>query len=150
MFDMDSAERTARFTPRGKLIRTDIWKKGEYVDLWSVAHTLSGVALGFYPRYFHLGIVAALAAAFVLLVMYELFEVVVQIQETLANHTTDVLFGLIGFTSAYFFALRQGGTGILACGIATAVAIAVSAIGWSYSYKAYAIEKKFRAECGRA
>ena len=136
-----------RFTPEGKVERTDIWKKGDYVDLWSIAHTLSGIALGFYPRYFGLSFFAAFAIVFALLILYELFEVVVHIYETFINHTTDVLFGLLGFIPAYFFDQHLGSEAALIwCGIATVVAIIASTIGWSYSYKAYKIEKKFSAQ----
>ncbi len=146
MVDMDTKE-SPRFTSEGKLIRTDIWRKGEYIDLWSVAHMISGTALGFYPRYLHLDIFAAFAIVFALLVAYEVFELVVRIKETFWNHTTDVLFGLVGFTPAYFFSSQLvGTTSLVACGIATIVALAASGIGWSYSYKTFKLEKKFSAQ----
>ena len=148
---VEHARVRTRFTGEGRFIRTDTWKKeGKYVDLWSAVHVLSGIAIGFYPRYFHFGIFAAFVVVFLLLVMYEMFEVIVKIEEFPTNRVTDVLFGLLGFTPAYFFDMHLGGsTSILVCGIATTIAILVSTVGWVSSYKATVLEQKLRTQFER-
>lgn len=136
------------FTREGRFVRTDAWKKeGKYVDLWSAVHVLSGLAMGFYPRYFGFSMLATFVIVFLLLVMYEMFEVIVKIEEFPTNRVTDVLFGLLGFTPIYFLDQHVGSTtSIFLLCIATTLAVLVSVIGWTYSYKAFTLESTLRAE----
>ncbi|MBI5457925.1 hypothetical protein HY971_04345 [Candidatus Kaiserbacteria bacterium] len=149
---MDTIERleNARkyFTRDGRFIRTDAWKKeGRYVDLWSVVHVLSGIALAFYPRYFGFSVLATFIIVTLLFIMYEMFEVIVKIEEYPTNRVTDVLFGLVGFAPVYFVDQYLGSTtSIFLCGIATTIVTVVSIVGWSSSYKASVLEEKMRAE----
>lgn len=143
-----SEDTKKHFTREGRFIRTDAWKKeGRYIDLWSVVHVLSGIALGFYPRYFGFSILATFVIVTLILIMYEMFEVIVKIEEYPTNRVTDVLFGLVGFAPVYFADQYLGSTAsIFLCGIATTIVTVVSIIGWASSYKASVLEGTMRAK----
>jgi uncharacterized membrane protein len=141
----------SRFTEDGKFIRTDAWRKeGKWVDLWSALHVLSGVAIGFYPRYFGFSMIATFVIVLLLLVMYEMFEVIVKIEEYPSNRFTDVLFGMLGFAPAYFFDRTLDPTAsVITCVVVTTAAVIVAIIAWTSSYKAFELEKKMRVEYER-
>ena len=137
-----------RLSHDGKFTRMDVWRKeGKYVDLWSALHVLSGVMLGFLPRYFGFGMVATFLIVFLLLIIYEMFEVIVKIEEFPTNRVTDVLFGMLGFTPAYLFdQTLPGSTSLVYATIVTTADILVSIVAWTSSYKAFALEEKLRLE----
>jgi hypothetical protein len=126
----------------------DIWRKeGKYVDLWSALHVLSGAMLGFFPRYFGFGMMATFFIVFLLLVMYEMFEVIVKIEEFPTNRVTDVVFGMVGFTPVYLFdQTLPGSTSMILAVMVTTADVLVSIVAWTSSYKAFALEEKLRNE----
>lgn len=131
----------------GKLIRTDIWREGEYLDLWSVPHFLSGMAVGFGLYFLGFETVAAFVIAFLLLVAYEMFEVIAEIEEGRINRILDVVVGMTSFTPTFLLlpSLPQG------YAIATFVVVLVgdcvlSFFGWRASHKAAILEQKLKAE----
>ncbi len=136
-----------RLTRDGKLIRTDIWREGDYLDLWSVPHFLSGmlVAFGLYFTGFEFR--SAFIIAFLLLVAYEMFEVIVQIEETRWNRTLDVVVGMLSFTPTILLLPQMGR--IQALTLCAVVALAdgvLSFLGWRESQKAAVLEEKLRVE----
>jgi len=137
-----------RLTQDGKFVRLDMWRKeGKYVDFWSILHVLSGAAIGFYPRYLNFGMLATFVIVFLLLTMYEMFEVIAKIEEYPTNRVSDVVFGLIGFTPAYFFdRMLDPTTSIVVCTLMTTAAIMLAVVAWTSSYKAYELEKKLRTQ----
>lgn len=137
-----------RLTQDGKFVRLDMWRKeGKYVDFWSILHVLSGAAIGFYPRYFHFGMFATFVIVFLLLTMYEMFEVIAKIEEYPTNRVSDVVFGMIGFTPAYFLDQSLGSVpSIVVCTLMTTAAIMLAVVAWTSSYKAFELEKKLRAQ----
>src|SRR3989344_1261963 len=88
----------------GKLIRTDIWREGDYLDLWSVPHFLSGIAVAFSLYFFGFATNAAFIIAFLVLVAYEMFEVIAQIEETRWNRILDIVVGMASFAPTFLFA----------------------------------------------
>ena len=78
--------------------RKDIWREGEYLDLWSVPHFLSGALLACFIYLLHLPFLYATLLATLLLVAYEVFEIyVLDIHESEWNRNLDVVVGLASF-----------------------------------------------------
>lgn len=134
-------------TRDGKFIRTDIWREGEYLDLWSVPHFLSGMVVAFTLFFFTYEANAAFVIAFLLLVAYEMFEVIAQIEETRWNRVLDVVVGMASFTPTFLLLPSIPTTwAIIAFIIIVAVDSVLSYFGWLASHKATVLETKMRAE----
>lgn len=134
-------------TPEGKLVRTDPWREGDYLDLWSVPHFLSGMVVAF--SLFFLGFEArsAFVIAFLLLVGYELFEAVAEIDETRWNRILDVVVGMTSFTPTFLFLPRiDTQYALMAFGVIACLDAILSYFGWKASQKAAVLEKRLRAE----
>lgn len=135
------------FDPQGKFIRTDIWREGQWIDLWSIVHFLSGAAIGFFPRYLGLDALPAFVIVFLLLVIYEMFEAIAKIEETRTNRIMDVVVGMVSFTPV--FILNQYlslSTSFLLCGLITTTSIILATVGWTASKKASVLEANLRKE----
>lgn len=138
------------FRPDGTFIRSDMWREGEYLDLWSVPHFLSGIALGCTLFFFGFDFKSSVVIATLLLIAYEMFEIIVEIYETPMNRILDVVIGLSSCVlvlyyaptlpldrSAFFFVLVLLADGIL------------SFFGWRASQKAAELEARLRAQWQR-
>ena len=136
-----------RITHDGKFERTDIWREGEWVDLWSVVHFLSGISLGFCLYIVHFGAAASVVLALVLLTAYEMWEAMVQIEETPANRFMDVVVGMASFLPTFFLVGPVLSTTqfIFVSGLILTVNIVMSVFGWQASQKAAALETRLRA-----
>ena len=134
----------------GRFIRTDIWREGDYLDLWSVPHFLSGLVLGIAIFYLGFDFRAGALIAFLLLVAYEMFEVIAEIEETRMNRVLDVVVGLSSCLPALYFAPRIGPASLLVVFLIAGAADAVlSFMGWRASQKAAELERNLRAEWRR-
>lgn len=139
-----------RLTHEGKLVRTDAWREGEYLDLWSVPHFLSGMVVAF--ALFFLGFEArsAFVIAFLLLVGYEMFEAIVKIEETRWNRVLDVVVGMVSFTPTFLLVPKIDlGLAMYVCAVTVFVDAVLSYSGWRASQKAAALEERLRAEIMR-
>lgn len=132
----------------GKLERTDIWREGKWLDLWSLVHFLSGISLGFGIWFFKFGAMSSIVIAFLLLVGYELWEAMVKIEETPQNRFMDVVVGMASFLPTFLFAASRLSLPhlILASGLVFTVNIVLAALGWQQSRKAAELEAKVRAD----
>lgn len=136
--------------PDGKLERSDIWREGEYLDLWSVPHFLSGILVGLTLFFLGLDRYSATVLAFVLLSIYELFEYVTAIDEGRANAILDVVVGMSSCIPALYYAPLLPRENVIAIYVVLGAADALlSFLGWSASRKASALEEKLRAEWRR-
>lgn len=139
-----------KVTADGQVIRTDAWREGDYFDLWSVPHFLSGMVVAF--SLFFLGFEArsAFIIAFLLLVVYELFESVAKIDETKWNRVLDVVVGMVSFSPTFLLLphFEQIYT-ITAFVVITIVDGILSFFGWRASQKAAELEKVLRAQLHR-
>lgn len=135
----------------GKFVRTDIWHEGEWLDLWSVVHALSGISMGFILYAMHLGVLASVILAFLLLVSYEMWEKIVQIEETPANRFMDVVVGMASFLPAFFFLAPPLSKEffILVFGLVLTANVVMSVFGWVASRKAIVLEKHLRERYAR-
>ncbi|MEK7509263.1 MAG: hypothetical protein AAB605_00950 [Patescibacteria group bacterium] len=137
-------------TRDGRFVRTDIWREGEYLDLWSVPHFLSGVstALGLYLLGF--AALPSFIIAFLLFVAYEMFETIAQIEETRWNRTLDVVVGMVSFAPAFLLAPLFPQPQVIAVFVVvTAVDTVLSFFGWRASQKAAVLEARLRVEFGK-
>jgi len=135
---------------RDKFVRTDIWREGKWLDLWSVIHFLSGITIGFFPRYLGLKGFSAYAIVFLLLVLYEMFEALAKIEETPQNRVMDVVVGIASFVPIYHFnSLLSPSTNLIFCFVFLAVTSVLSFVGWHASKKAAVFEANLREEIAR-
>ena len=136
-----------RLTRDGKFERTDIWREGKWIDLWSVVHLLSGASVGFSIAWLGFGFAASAVIAFLLFVAYELWEAMVKIHETPQNRSMDVVAGMVSFMPTFF--LMQGVSGptfILMFGLVLTVNVVLATFGWLASRKAEEFEQRLRSE----
>ena len=134
--------------PDGIFVRTDIWREGEWVDLWSVVHFLSGMSVGFGLYLFDFDTRATVVIAFILFTAYEMWEALVKIEETFANRCMDVVVGMVSFLPTYFFLIphltSKGFVSVF--GGILMMNLVMSALGWRASQKAAQLEKSVRAK----
>ncbi len=124
--------------------RTDIWREGEWVDLWSIVHFLSGVLLGFCLHILHYGASASVLLALLLLIIYEMWEAMMKIEETPANRFMDVVVGMASFVPTFFLLIPQLSqtTSILVFGVVLVVDGVLSTAGWRASQKASELRQR--------
>ncbi len=134
-----------------RFVRTDVWHEGEWLDLWSVVHALSGVSMGFALYAMRLGALASVMLAFLLLVSYEMWEKIVQIEETPMNRFLDVVVGMVSFLPSFFFLAPPlpGTLFILVFGFVLTANVVMSVFGWVASRKAIVLEKYLRDKYAR-
>lgn len=136
---------------RFRFRRTDAWREGKWLDLWSVVHLLSGFSTGFTLFVLNFGAQASTLLAFVLFVAYELWEAMVDIKEAPTNRFMDVVVGMVGFVPAFFLIapVLPGARFWEAFAALLVVNIALATIGWIASQKAAELEKRLRARYER-
>ncbi|MDO8514192.1 MAG: hypothetical protein Q7S50_01450 [bacterium] len=136
-----------RLTRDGRFERSDIWREGKWLDLWSVVHLLSGTSVGFSLIFIKFGTIASIVIGLLLLVVYEMWEAIVKIEETPQNRFMDVVVGMVSFLPTFFF--FQGlptSLFILVFGFILTVNITMATFGWLASRKAEEFEQKLRSE----
>lgn len=131
---------------QGRFVRTDIWREGEWLDLWSVVHFLSGVSIGLGLYFLNLGALASVLLTFVSLVGYEMWEALVKIKETPSNRCMDVVVGMTSFVPSFFFVAPALSDTllILMFGLVLTANVVLSVFGWQASQKAAVLETVMR------
>ena len=134
-----------RLTRDGRFERSDIWREGKWLDLWSVVHLLSGMSFGLALGVLGLGTTASIVIAFLVFVLYETWEAMVRIVETPQNRFMDVVVGMMSFVPTFFFSQRLPTTFfILVFGPTVTVNVVMATLGWLASRKAEALEQRLR------
>jgi uncharacterized protein YacL len=130
-----------------KLVRTDLWREGAWLDLWSVVHVLSGLLLGFFFYYLDIHAIFGVLLAVLVLTVYELFEMFVEIYEAPTNRFMDVVVGIVGYLLAFFLIspLLAKEYLVLTFVCMFIVNSVMSIIGWRASQKAAAFQKRVHA-----
>ncbi|MEK7604243.1 MAG: hypothetical protein AAB442_00340 [Patescibacteria group bacterium] len=133
-------------TRDGRFERTDIWREGKWLDLWSVVHFLTGASIGLFAPFFSLGTPATVVIVFLLLTGYEMWEKIVAIEEAPTNRVMDVVVGMASFLPTYLLLIpRLSDTSfILVSGFVITANIVMSVFGWVASQKAAALEQRLR------
>ncbi|MBX2866672.1 hypothetical protein KTR10_01800 [Candidatus Kaiserbacteria bacterium] len=72
------------------------WEEGHLLDFWTVVHFLSGAVIGFFGEISLLSFKQVLIIGSILLVLWEVFEHVRGIRETIMNRIIDVIIAVIG------------------------------------------------------
>ncbi|MDO8522557.1 MAG: hypothetical protein Q7S08_04755 [bacterium] len=134
-----------RLTRDGRFERSDIWREGKWVDLWSVVHLLSGMSFGLALGVLGWGTTASIIIALLSFVLYETWEAMVKIAETPQNRFMDVVVGMASFLPTLFFS--QGlstNIFILVFGFTLTANIVMATLGWLASRKAEEFEHRMR------
>ncbi len=131
--------------------RTDIWREGKWFDLWSIVHFLSGISIGFAFHFIQFGGLATVVVVFLLLIAYEMWEVIVHIEETPTNRILDVVVGMTSFVLTFFILNPRLSPSqlLLTFGIVFTLNIIMSIIGWHASHKAATLEKNMHTRYDR-
>ena len=129
-------------------VRTDMWREGKWMDLWSVVHFLSGVSLGLGVYFFKFGIQSSFVIVFLLLVAYEMWEAMVKIEETPQNRFMDVVVGMTSFSPTFLYLAPEFTRAhlVLIFGLVLTGNTVLATFGWLESRKAYVLETKLRAD----
>jgi len=77
------------------------WNEGGYLDYWAFVHAFSGVFLGLVAHFAPLPFSQSFLLALALLILFEIWEVWMDIRESLENRVLDIILGAIGFVLAY-------------------------------------------------
>ena len=135
----------------GVFVRSDIWREGQWLDLWSVVHLLSGISMGFIIYFFHFDTISSVILGFLLLVGYEMWEKIVGIVETPTNRFIDVVVGMVSFVPTYLSLAPQLAltSTILVFGFIFTANIVMAVFGWIASQKAAALHQHMRARIER-
>jgi hypothetical protein len=96
----------------------------------------------------HIGTVASPLLALTVLIAYEMWERLMQMEETFANGCMDVIVGMLSFLLAFFIGapLLPGVLLVLAFGAVFVADIVMSIFGWRASQKAAALQKRVLAQ----
>lgn len=82
--------------------KRDWWKRGRALDLWSIPHFLFGILMAFVPPLTGLSLLAALSLTLILALVWELYEKLVDIKETVLNSLFDIILPIVAFTSTSY------------------------------------------------
>ena len=137
-----------KLTRDGRLERTDRWREGKWLDLWSVVHFLTGVSFGLGMTFLKLGTSSSIIIVFLILVTYEMWEAMVKIAETPQNRVMDVIVGMASFLPIFLYlapSLTYSPL-VLTFGFVLTANIVMATFGWLESRKAEALEYKLRGE----
>ncbi len=134
-------------SPRNGFVRTDIWREGKWLDLWSVVHFLSGVSVAIGFQIFGFPFIPTAVIAFLCFVAYEMWEAMVKIHETPQNRFMDVVVGMGSFLLTHAIGIPPAWTmqfyiaffGVLA------INVVLATLGWIASQKAAELERRMLA-----
>ena len=127
-------------------VEGNIWREGEWLDLWSLVHLCSGSLFGLGFALLALAPTLAVAITLISLIVYEVFEILVKIEETPINRVMDVVVGMSSFTIFFFWGGPQMSTTAqaLAFGALSALTATLSTMGWREAQKVEALKTKLR------
>lgn len=109
----------------------NIWKHGRFVDLWSVVHLTSGMALALACLFLGSGFWTSFLIATSLLIGWEVFEWAIGIIEPSLNVTIDLVLGVLGFVlGSYVYYSFESGLSIIALGISFVTVLVLSVLGF--------------------
>jgi CHASE2 domain-containing sensor protein len=112
-----------------------IWQEGRYYDAWMFVHFLAGVVIGLGALILNIQILAAYISTVILLVLWEVFEVIEDIREHKENRAGDVVIGLLGFILSFSFLplfLNNFWVPFISCSF---IFLVSSVVGWTRYFK---------------
>ena len=127
--------------------RKDMWREGEYLDLWSVPHFLTGALIACLVYLLHLPFWYAVLLATVLFIGYEVFEHIIEIEETVWNRRLDVVVGLASFVPITILISDWKFVEVFILGLCVGIPDGIfSYFGWVASQKGILFEQKVHKE----
>jgi hypothetical protein len=123
------------------------WETGKYFDLWSIAHFMSGVCIGFFLLYADIPTTLAWIIAFSIGVFWEIFESVIHIIEpSITAILSDIVFSMIGFMIIYHF-VHLPRDAYIAFGInSVLIFLSICLFGWrNYVYRQRLAQSRVQA-----
>jgi len=116
------------------------WQEGKYSDMWFFVHLMSGVVGGTGLLLIHTPEPLAWCIAFILAILWEIYEWKTGIRERIQNKIIDIFVGVGGGAIGYIYvrSFHFSSAILLALFVTEAAALTILAIiGWKY-YKRYA------------
>ncbi|MFC1802329.1 hypothetical protein ACFLY7_02720, partial [Patescibacteria group bacterium] len=80
------------------------WQEGILADYWSMVHLLTGVVLGLVTAFFGFSFLVSVIVVFMVMVLWEFFEILLNIGETLSNRFIDVMTSMVVFPPVFIYA----------------------------------------------
>jgi len=80
----------------------DWWQRGKAFDLWSIPHFLFGVLMGAIPQLVGVPLLTAFILMTVLAILWEIFEKLVNVKESIQNILLDISLPVFSFTLTSF------------------------------------------------
>lgn len=119
------------FEKRAKRIIELSFNHGIYFDFWSVGHIFSGLMIGLVLLFFNFSILDALFISFVLAVLYEVFEIMIKVQEDVQNIILDIILVVLGtyLSFVYFIDLSNSEKSFVFI-IVSLLNLGLNLIGW--------------------
>ncbi len=113
-----------------KSLISHTWDEGRLLDLWAFVHLISGSVMGLIASLLNYSTGILLFTAIALMVLWEIFEVIVNIGESIENRIIDVVVGVVGFLPAFFFAPEQTGEKVIVLVILIVLLATLEYLGW--------------------
>ena len=95
----------------------NIWGDGKYIDLWHLNHFLAGVLCAGLIIFLNIDMVSGFLISLVLMLSWEVYEIINNIQETQFNRTMDILLGILAFFLTYLWPRKSLGILFMISGI---------------------------------
>lgn len=83
----------------------DWWQRGRAFDLWSVPHFLFGILMASLPQLIGISFLTALALTIIFAMLWEIFEKVIGVKESIRNILLDIVLPIFAFTLTSFILL---------------------------------------------
>ncbi|MEZ4156856.1 MAG: hypothetical protein R3B52_02725 [Candidatus Paceibacterota bacterium] len=111
------------------------FEEARYVDLWTIVHFGSGASIGFIFSLLKIPRGIAHALALVLLVLWEVFEIVMKIKESKPNIISDIIVGYAGFLLSFEVAEFSGSRLKTSTVLTTLTTLSLAIAGWVHWLK---------------
>jgi|SRR3989338_10420591 len=79
-----------------------VWKERNYFDLWHINHLLAGILLAGLVIFFDFGFLIGIISSLIIMVSWEIFEILKKVKESNFNRAMDIILGVVGFFILYF------------------------------------------------
>lgn len=125
-----------------------IWVNRRYIDLWSLNHLLTGGVIAGVSVLSSIPFWTSVIILFFLLFLWEVYEILIKIKETVANRVLDIVFGLIGYATMYIVMNLELLNNIMLFLIVTILFVIMNLWGW-IAYKIRSSDdflKRFKVE----
>jgi hypothetical protein len=113
--------------------RHDWWEKGEGLDLWSIPHFVFGILTALAPAFIGISTKTALIWTIILGLLWEVYEKLAHIEETVLNSLFDIILPLAAFAITTYLLTRfpiYTDTQRIIGVVVFIIYIAINTLGW--------------------